>query len=194
MHNPPILGQDDDRLVKQVMGHFDVPAYVRRARSVEEALDELLVFCRGKRAEWLALVRMRLGMLHALAGDWAALRPYVTDDRQCETLAAMHHELAPQLRTQVESTNSPRVLRRALGELCASLKRFNRRWRKLLAEVDLSTVNKAREGYNRYYVLEKECAVRSATAARQGFSRLEPMTVEQLADLLPEMPVPQLAD
>jgi len=34
----PILGQDDDRLLKAVMGHYDVPAYVRRARRVEDAL------------------------------------------------------------------------------------------------------------------------------------------------------------
>jgi hypothetical protein len=55
-------------------------------------------------------------------------------------------------------------------------------------------VNEARDGYNRYYVLEKECAIRSALLARRGFCRLEPFTLEQLAALVPELPVPRLAE
>ena len=193
MHDPTPVSQDDDRLLKQLMGYFDVPAYVRRARRVDDALEELLVSCRAKRSKWLAVVRIRLGMVHALAGDWAELRPCVRDDRQCEILARMHRELAPVLHVRMNPTNSQRVLRRALGDLCESLERFNRRWRKFLAEIDLRAVNGAREDYNRYYVLEKECAVRSVAAARHGFRRLEPMTLEHLADMLPELPVPQLA-
>jgi hypothetical protein len=194
MHDPSPVSKDDDRLLKQLMGYFDVPAYVRRARRVDEALEELLVFCRAKRSEWLAIVRIRLGILLALAGDWSALRPFVVDDRQSEILAEMHGEFRPLLRAQVKTTNSPRLLRRALGELCLSLEKFNRRWQEFLGEIDLSAVNDARDGYNRYYVLEKECAVRSEAAARHGFRRLEPMTVEHLAAMLPELPVPQLAD
>ena len=59
-----------------------------------------------------------------------------------------------------------------------------------LEETDLTEVNALREGYNRYYLLEKECAVRSARLARQGFRRLEPVTLEELAALLPPLPVP----
>jgi hypothetical protein len=187
----PILGQDDDRLVKAVMGHYDVPAYVRRARQVQDVLEELLACCRGKRTEWLGMVRIRLATLHALAGDWTALRPYLADDRQCEIFTELFRELAPELRAPVGATTSPRLLRRSLHEVCESLERFNRRWRKFLAQVNLSFVNEARDGYNRYYVLEKECAVRSAVAARQGFLRLEPITREQIATWLPELPVPQ---
>ena len=194
MHDSPAHSRDEDRLLKQVIGYFDDPSYVRRARRVEEALEELLAFCRAKRTEWLAIVRIRLGMLHALAGDWAALRPHMADDRQCEILAAMQRELAPVLRTPVVATHSRHVLRGALRELCASLERFNRRWRRFLVEADLSAINDARDRYNRYYVLEKECAVRSTIAARHGFRRLEPITVEQVAEMLPELPVPELTD
>src|SRR5262249_40289870 len=113
----PILGQDDDRLLKAVMGHYDVPAYVRRARRVEDALEDLIGQCHRKRAEWLGLVRIRLATLHGLAGSWSRLRPYLADDRECKILIDLYRELAPELRILVESTTSPRLLRRGLREL-----------------------------------------------------------------------------
>lgn len=193
MQPTPIPAQDDDRLLKAVLGHYDVPAYVRRARRVQDSLEDLLATCRSKREEWLGIVRVRLGILQALAGDWAALRPYLADDRQCAILTDLCRDLAPHLRVPVEATTSARLIRRALHELCESLERFNRRWRAFLAEVDLTAVNEARDSYNRYYVLEKECALRSAVAARQGFCRLEPITREQIVEMLPGSPVPQCA-
>jgi hypothetical protein len=78
--------------------------------------------------------------------------------------------------------------------LIPSLERFNQRWRKFLPTVDLTAVNRLREDYNRYYLLEKECAVRSSVVARRGYSPLQPVTVDDLADVLPLLPVPQLAD
>jgi hypothetical protein len=55
-------------------------------------------------------------------------------------------------------------------------------------------VNGLREGYNRYYLLEKECALRSPRLARQGFVRLPAVTVDDLAAQLPPLPVPQLRE
>jgi hypothetical protein len=63
-----------------------------------------------------------------------------------------------------------------------------------LANVDLTAVNELREGYNRYYVLEKECAVRSARIARQGFTPLPPLTHDELMSQFPLLPVPRLRD
>ena len=83
------------------------------------------------------------------------------------------------LRMPVPSTRSLRVLRRALHELRASIIRFNERWNAFLPTVDLSELNAQREAYNRYYLLEKECALRSARLARQGFRRLEPLSAPQ---------------
>jgi hypothetical protein len=57
--------------------------------------------------------------------------------------------------------------------------------------VDLSQVNALRDGYNRYYVLEKECASRSPRTARHGFRPLPPLTADDLAALLPPLPVPR---
>ncbi len=82
---------------------------------------------------------------------------------------------------------------RALRELNESLESFNRRWRAFLEGVNLAHVNELREGYNRYYVLEKECALRSPFLARQGFVRMPPATVADIAALLPPLPIPRLS-
>jgi len=174
------------------MSLYDAPAFARRARQVQEAFDHLVGRCRRQRDEWLAVVRMRLGLLGALAGDWDRLRPWLVETEQVDTLRKMHADLAPQLRLPVDRTSSERVLWRALGELKESIERFNRRWQEFLGQVDLAHVNRLRDGYNRYYLLEKECAVRSARVARQGFRRLEPLTLDALAGLLPPLPLPRL--
>jgi hypothetical protein len=195
MNDVPILGGDDpEQVLKQVESMYDAPAYVRRARRVQQVFDALVERCRRQRHEWLGMVRIRLGTLHALAGGWAALRPLVAGDDDLRALAAMHDDLQPQLRAPVEPTSSRRALRQALHELSESLERFNRRWRAFLDEIDLSGVNREREGYNRYYVLEQECAVRSLSAARHGFQPLEPLTREEFEALLPPLPVPRPAE
>ncbi len=137
------------------------------------------------------MVRLRLGLLHALAGDWGNLRPLLADDDQLDILRRLHAELAPRLRVAVEPTASAGALRQAFRELQESITRFNLRWRAFLAGLDLREVNRLRDGYNRYYVLEKECALRSPRLARQGFRPLDPATPEDFEALLPPLPVPR---
>jgi hypothetical protein len=181
----------EDHWLQELIGRYDAPAYVRRAREVQGAFDELVARCRRQREGWLDMVRLRLGTLRALAGGWEALRPLLAGD-QVHLLDQLHESLRPRLRVPVEPTPSARALRRALAELTESIERFNRRWREFLRGVDVTPVNDLREGYNRYYVLEKECAVRSARVARHGFRRLEPLSVDELAALLPPLPVPRV--
>jgi hypothetical protein len=189
----PILGSgDEQRLLKEFQANYAPPAYVRRAREVEAALEQLLYHCRSRRAEWLPMARLRLGTVRALAGDWEALRPWLANEEQLAVLRDLEATLQPRLRVPVEPTSSARVLRRALRELGESIERFNRRWHAFLPSVDLTRVNALRDGYNRFYLLEKECAVRSPRLARQGFRRLEPLTSDQLAVLLPPLTVPRL--
>jgi hypothetical protein len=191
----PILGRgDEDRLFKDFQAQYAPPAYVRRAREVEAALEQLLGRCRKQRDEWLPMVRLHLGRLRALAGDWEALRPLLAGEDQLAVLRDMEAELQPRLRAPVERTSSARVLRWALGDLRESIHRFNRRWHAFLPTVDLAPVNELRDGYNRFYLLEKECAVRSPRLARQGFQRLDPLTTVHLAALLPPLPVPRPKD
>ncbi len=192
MDEVPILGSNEERqLVNQFLAYHGAPAYVRRAREVEEAFEALLERCRRHREEWLPMVRVRLGTLNALAGEWQRLAPLVTDG-DLEALRRLHEELSPRLRVPVARTSSRRTLRRALRELRESLENFNRRWSAFLETLDLTFVNELRDGYNRYYVVEKECAVRSAALARQGFRPLEPVTVAEVVAALPPLPVPRL--
>jgi hypothetical protein len=184
-------GDADRREAQQLLSQYDAPAYVRRARGVEGAREHLLARCRRQREEWLGMVRLRLATLHDLAGDWSALGRWL-EEEHCRALAELHAALSPKLRVPLEPTASPRALRRALRELIASLERFNARWQRYLGEVDLGPLNAVRDGYNRYYVLEKECALRSAVLARVNFQPLPPFTRADLAALLPPLVVPTL--
>jgi hypothetical protein len=184
-----ILGRDTEgEYFKQLLTQYGAPAYVRRARAVQGAFDALIDRCRRQRDELLAMVRTRLGLLHGLAGAWERLRPLLVDETDVAVLGDLHAELEPQLRGPVDVTSSARVLRRALRELLESIERFNQRWRESVPAIDCSEVNRLRADYNRYYVLEKECAVRSARVARMGFVRLEPVTHADVLTRLPLLP------
>ena len=70
-------------------------------------------------------------------------------------------------------------------QLERSVDLFNRHWERFLGELDLSEVNRLRQGYNDFYVLEKECAGASPEVARYGFEPLPMVTVDNLLELLP---------
>ncbi len=194
MDEIPVVGRDDEqRVFNQLTGMHGGPAYVRRGLLVQETLERLLTHCRAQRDEWLRLLRFTLGTLQGLAGQWTALRPWLADDSQLPIFDALLAELRPQLKEAVTPTSSARQLRRLLLELVEGIAFFNARWEKFLDEANLLPVNEARDGYNRYYVLEKECAVRSPRIARQGFAPLPPLTRADLAAMLPLLPVPRLA-
>jgi hypothetical protein len=177
--------------LNELLSLYDVPAYVRRGRGVEEALAYLLGQARQIREEWLGMVRLRLGVLHALAGDWSAVRPWLAGDAEVAVLESLHATLSPRLRLPPARSRSRRALQRALRELLSSLERFNARWADYLPKIDVTVVNELREGYNRYYVLEKTCAVRSDILARRGFEPLQPLDVAELERHLPLLPVPR---
>jgi hypothetical protein len=167
----------DDHIFKHFVARYDVPAYVRRAWRVHEAFEDLVSRCRKKREEWLTMVRVYAKAVLGLAGDGAT--------EELRDLATMLD--LPQPCPGI--AGSKRRLGRALRELNESIVRFNERWRRYLDKVDLSAVNRLRSDYNRYYVLEKECALRSARLARLGFQPLVPVTVAELYALIPALPV-----
>jgi hypothetical protein len=191
MDEIPILGHGEaGDLHRQVLAQYGPPAYIRRGAQVEAAYEQLVNQCRRQRDEWLAMPRLRFGVLHALAGDWLRLRPVLAGDDQLAVLVELETILQPRSRRETEATSSTRKLRLGLLELVESLERFNRRWQAFLPTVDRTRINQLRDGYNRYYVLEKECAVQSPRIARQGFRPLSPLAVTGLAAALPALPVP----
>jgi hypothetical protein len=177
MNEITLLGRtNDDYLFKQFAARYDVPAYVRRARRVQEAFDNLVARCRKQREEWLLMVRVQVKTALALAGDAA--------DRHLRQLSDVL-ELAIPANT---ASASKRRLARAQRDLMESVARFNRRWLHYLHEVNVGEINQHRADYNRYYLLEKECALRSARLARLGFQPFEPLTVDELLAQMPLLP------
>ena len=188
----PILGRESEGLIlNQFLAQYDVPAYVRRGRRVQELYDQLLARCLRQREEWLKIPRVQCGILRAHAGSWHALLPWLENDEQLSVLGKLDSILEPNLRVRIAPTTSARVLRRDLRSLDASVQRFNRRWLEYLQALDLTGLNAERENYNRYYLLEKECAMRSARLAREGFHRLAPVTCAVLLEQFATLPVPR---
>jgi hypothetical protein len=189
----PFTGDPDSRAMNEVLAQFDAPAYIRRAAAVESTLAHLLAKCRAHREEMLAMVKLHLGQLWALAGGPDALRPLLADDEQLAVLEGLRAGLSPRLRLPPGPTRSRRTLVRALRALGESIGRFNARWQAYLEKVDLAAVNKVREGYNKHYVLEKACFLRNDVLANRGFVPLPPLTPADLAGLLPPLPAPRPA-
>ncbi len=175
-----------------VVASYDAPAYVRRALQVQQAYDNLLERCTRERERSLATVRLRLGILRERAGDWSNLAPWLAGPEQLLLLQELAAIAQPRLRVRLRATRSGRVLRGSLRALVHSLERFNQYWWNFLESLDLSGVNTLRRDYNRYFLLEKECAVRSARLAQLGYRPLEPVTRAELRDRFPPLPVPQV--
>lgn len=188
----PGVGAEDE-VQRQLLALNGEVSFMRRARCVEEAFNQILKTCRTQREELLGMVKTRLAVLHALAGNWERLTAYLADRDQVTLLRNLYEHLAPTLRSVIELTDSDYELRTALTALVESLQRFNRRWRERLDGLQLDHLNQLRAEYNRYYPLEKEFATRtSANVARRGFKELAPLSPDDFLEWLPLLPVPVL--
>ena len=181
--------RDAQKLFQQFIAQHDGPAYLRRARRLNDAIAALHERCRKQREEWLLMPRLHLGRLRALAGVWENLRPLVHDDAQLAQLERCHAELEPKLRLPLDPTTSARQLRQGLRAVLESNRRFNDRWRDYISRLDLTEVNALIDGYNRYYLVEKECVVSSPRIARMGFVPRQPIGPEELFAAWPLLPV-----
>jgi hypothetical protein len=170
---------------------FDAPAFVRRSMQVEAAWEALLAVCRRERERLLEMPRMRLARFWAFVQlRQADSTPFSKADDMAY-LEELHRAWQPRLRCAVKPARSEADVARALAELSQSFLRFNRRWLAFVGELDLRPVNQLRDGYNRYYLLEKECALRSARLAREGFVPLPSVCTDDLLVKLPLLRVPE---
>jgi hypothetical protein len=186
------LERRQDTLTQALLGRFGVPAYVRRARGVQDALDGLQIRCRQQRRQWAADLRGCLTEVLAAVGGWDSLVAAVGEPTST-MVKALWEELTPEERPANRVAVSPARQRRLLNDLVSNVRRLNSRFQDHLEHLDLTPINELRDGYNRYYLLEKECALRSPMLALQGFRRLEPLTTAELVELLPPLPVPDPA-
>jgi len=183
----PTLNADIETEVKELMGLFDLPAFVRRGQDVEYSQQRLHDRCRAMRGDLLDMVRIRLR-------QWAGSVTGRDDWRRIftasiEPLWALSDAEDPRWAPSAASSRRQLAIAR---DLIAAVIRFNTRWARSLDQVDLDPVNHAIERYNRYYVLEKECVVGSARIAARHFVPLAGIDKETLLESHPNLPVPEL--
>lgn len=179
----PLTSTDGE--LKELLGLFDAPAFARRGQDLEYALARLHARCRRARDELLDMVRLRLRQWSASStglDDWSG-----SFAAPIAPLWSLCNAKPPAW----ASRPAPARRRRAVArDLVASVNRFNRRWAAFLDRLNLEPVNRMIDQYNRYYVLEKECVLGSARLALRHFTPKPRLTVADLAEEYPPLPVP----
>ncbi|HLU47043.1 MAG TPA: hypothetical protein VK116_03130, partial [Planctomycetota bacterium] len=133
-----------------------IPAFVRRALRMERALEELDARLRSERSRRLASLLPQARALAAAGAEGARL-PSATR-ALLETLRA-----EPDFARRKASP--PRRIDRAIDELALRVKRFNEGWINLLERVPIDEVRMLQRDYNRFYPIEKQCALRGVRQA-----------------------------
>jgi len=173
--------------IKELLGLFDTPAFVRRGQDLEYAIGRLHARCRHQRDSLLEMVRLRLR-------QWASVATG-PDDRAgvfaapIAALWPLSGAAHPVWALQPALSRRRRAVAR---DLVASVIRFNDRWATALDRLNLAPVNRMIDQYNRYYVLEKECVLGSARLAQRHFTPRVHLTCTALGEEYPPLPVPGL--
>ncbi|QEH37278.1 hypothetical protein OJF2_58650 [Aquisphaera giovannonii] len=173
--------------LNELLGMFDLPAFARRGQDMEYSVRQVHDRCRNRRGEYLEMVRMRLRQWAAVAqgpGDWEAAFTAPIDE-----LWRLADAQPPRW---ADRPASLRLRRAAARDLAASVRRFNDRWRQLVASLNLGPANRIIDHYNRYYLLEKECVLGSARLAARYFTPIPPFSHEMLLETYPPLPQPEL--
>lgn len=175
-----------DPEIGALAGLFDAPAFARRG-------NELAFVSEGFEAKLIQMRSELLSMVHVRSRQWVnAAGPeswrLVLDEPLDQLAATLGIELAGASTSPV----GPAALARIARELRASVERFNMRWTQYAKDVDTSPLNRLIERYNRYYLLEKECALGSARASARHFRPVEPISAESILKRHPPLPVPRL--
>lgn len=172
--------------MRQIVGMYDAPAFIRRALRVEQAFRELTQRCQLQRNEWLDAVRRRLRAWTTLSSRDPGVDKSLSEEqriglRQLQAAIADPHQ-------PLGAWARPGRFRQVWSDLWESVDRFNLRWDRYVDRIDLAPINRLVDGYNRHYVLEKECAVRSIRLASRGFSPLPPVDRQWIRDRFPILP------
>ncbi|WP_165071866.1 hypothetical protein [Paludisphaera rhizosphaerae] len=167
---------------------LEIPAFVRRGQELEAILQGVDDRCRSNRRKLLDMVHMRLRQWAKLAtgpDDWRdAFRASIAD------LWALTNADAP---AWAPFPGTTRRRRAAARDLIASVERFNGRWVEFVDRMDLRLTNEIIEDYNRFYLVEKECAVGSSRLAAMHFKIVPKVTVAKIMVDFPPLPVPEPA-
>lgn len=174
------------REIQTLLGLFDTPAYVKRGLTMQAAIARFEGQCQSRRNEWLEGVRMRLRSWNA-ASDFKPAFVGSLGARIVERIRQMNEQLLAD-EPATSSWAKPTSAAAAWKDLLESVERFNQRWSKFAEANDASQVNRLIDGYNRYYVIEKEFAIRSSTLAQRGFQPIALVTPAWILDRFPLLP------
>ena len=180
---------DEQRAFQQIAGLFDEPAFLRRARTTRNAWEFLLARAERKRKDWLKMPAIKLGRLYMLSDKFRLLSKYVSGEDR-ETLRQQMLELNPKMLRHLPVARDESKIVDELTELIGTYSRFNTRWFAHVCTLNYDRVNELRDGYNKYYVLEKECALMSARTAAAGFQPLLMIGREDVLEVLPLLQIP----
>jgi hypothetical protein len=184
---PPAMYADIETEVKEMMGLFDLPAFARRGHDLEITLRRFHERCHKARLQLLDMVQLRLREWSRAVTGPDAWRTVFT--RPIEPLWPLAEAEPPRWAEFPAPIRRQRVV---ASNLIAAVLRFNRRWEQFVKQLNLEPVNAVIDGYNRYYVLEKECVMASARLAARHFQHLPLLTTATLLDDHPPLPVPEL--
>ena len=174
--------------IKELLGLFDTPAFVRRGSDLESAIRRLREHLRRDRLAKLDMVHLRLK-------QWAKSATGPDDFRDVFRAPIFPwYALAGAESPQWASLPaSPRSRRAVANDLIKSVERFNTRWAETLNAIRLEPINRQIDNYNRYYVLEKECVLGSARLAARHFVPKTPLTLDELIEEFPYLSQPERA-
>ena len=155
-----------------------VPAFVRRARALEDAVARLRESIARERAS-------RLGWLFALARrlDESRRQGRVLPPPVAALLDALRDEPGFVARAATPSRNLPR----ASVDLLSRARDFNRRWLGYLESVPIDEIRALQSDYNRYYPIEREMALRGT---RMAFREIPLLETADLVRWFPPLPEP----
>jgi hypothetical protein len=168
---------------------FDTPAYVRRGLAVEEMWLSLQGKLQHTWTEWSGPMGMLCSQLRHQADGLEKFRPWLGSDEDLARLLELDRRLNFRLKYPPGKSLWLWPLKGSLKRLRQMGLHLNEAWAKHLATLDLGPLNRARELYNRWYILEKECAMRSARLAAGGFEMLPMATVKDLEQQHAALPI-----
>jgi len=161
--------------------------------SVDDAETRVVKKCEADRHQMLYAVRLRLRLWNRLLKDRPRLR---------ETVSLAAKEYAAQIGEAVFGLDEPRVSIAPAGwsifatkhwrAFVKAIEEFNVDWQRYLETLSLDDLHRTIDGYNRYYVLEKECAVRSVRTALRGFVPKRKPTWMDFLERFPPLPTPPI--
>lgn len=183
---------DEQQVFQQIAGAFDTPAYIRRALDTESAWTSLVERAQRKRTKQLEMPGLRVARLVALTSGTILLE-HIVSTEDANNLLQLHHEWKPELKRAIEPATGDSEVRKELSRLVDSFERFNAKWQRYVDKLDFDYVNSLRDSYNKYYVLEKECALQSFRTASMGFQPLPLVSAKDVFDLMPLLNVPSPA-